>query len=118
MLLSMAGTVSEPPGVAAPRRRKELVEGIITRSTVPTHLLAGLMWEESGLNPLALRRESNGTCSSGLLQFNGPCGRRLNPEGDAVDGLRIAEHWWSKSKHDWAKTKLAFRMGHLPNEKD
>jgi hypothetical protein len=53
------------------------------RYDLPRGLLAGLVWQESGFNPAALRRESNGSVSVGLTQVNSVNFERFGIKGAA-----------------------------------
>ena len=108
---------TDTPWLHTPHRVRSIEERIILGTKIPPHLIAELMWEESNLRQdIPPRVEDNGTCSRGILQVNRQCTSLVDAEADVLDGLRIAEHWWSKSKHDWRRTKLAYRLGHLPKE--
>ena len=84
----------------------------IVLGEVPGHLMLALSWEESNMRPEVVRAESDGTCSKGILQRNGPCTER-NSDTDLDEAIQIAEGFWENSRHNWQRTKLAFRRGHL-----
>jgi|SRR5579884_1931667 len=118
-LAGLAGGILARPGgmtVPAPRVLPTIEELIVRESLdagVPPDLTLDLAWEESRLDPRAIRHESNGTWSTGIFQINHPRPvLSVDVARQVHDGVAIAAFWWAKT-HDRSRTIRAYRRGRL-----
>lgn len=93
-----------------------LEDRIVKNPTIPAHLLAGLVWEESHINHFIPNHlEANQSCTRGAFQINGGnCEEEIVLEEDVREGLRIAGYWWKKTGGNWSETVFAYRHGYPP----
>lgn len=83
LLLAIASTAQ-----AAPRATATCFEAAGQRYGVPPALLAAIAWQESGMNPSATNRNTNGTSDIGLMQINTSWLPKLARHGVSEQALR------------------------------
>lgn len=105
--------------LSVPRMKCVSVEQMVINqavaSGVPPHLAFWLTMSESGMNPRAVRKESNGTFSLGLMQANTgsfPNAAWMSPEENVKAGLDYFGQKFRQCRKRSACAVKAYRSGH------
>lgn len=85
---------------------EEMVRKVAARYPIDTEVLVAVIWAESGMNPKAINRNSNGTTDWGLCQFNDYWYRDIITPEEALNKPEFAvatmcQLWEKGRQSDW-----------------
>lgn len=120
LLLAVALPVFAPPLPRQPLWRtprpplEHLVMLEAAAAGIRPEFAARVAWEESRFDPWAVRREGNGSCSTGVFQMNHrACEFVLDPQEQARQGVAYLAYWLKRTRGNEALALRGFRRGHL-----